>query len=186
MTQQSTPVVCYVALGSNLGDSVSHIMDGLHALANHSDINFINTSLFYQSKPHGPQDQPDYINAAAEVETNLEAEAFLDELQKIENENGRLRESVERWGARTLDLDLLFYGDTIINTKRLTVPHPRICERAFVLYPLRDLISDKATVRMTTKSNSDLKITKQSTLKECIAMLSTKAKSEIKEYLVNG
>lgn len=171
------PVTCYVALGSNLGDSDKHIMEGLQALANHSDIDFIKTSLFYQSKPHGPQDQPDYINAAVEFKTTLKPEALLDELQKIENENGRVREGVERWGARTLDLDLLFYGDETINTKRLTVPHPRICERVFVLYPLRDLLS--AT---TTEDQKDLKINDKSTLNDCIANLSEKDKNEIKEY----
>jgi len=171
---QIQPVLCYVALGSNLGDSVTYIMDGLQALSNHSELYNLNTSLFYQSKPYGPQDQPDYINAAVEFETTLKAEALLDELQKIENENGRIREGVERWGARTLDLDLLLYGDHIINTERLTVPHPRICERAFVLYPLRDLIKEQ-----------DLKTGEKTTLNECIAMLSEKAKSEIKEYLID-
>ena len=88
-----------------------------------------------------------------------------------------MREGVERWGARTLDLDLLFYGDETINTKRLTVPHPRICERVFVLYPLRDLLS--AT---TTEDQKDLKINDKSTLNDCIANLSEKDKNEIKEY----
>ncbi len=179
MTLHASPLVtCYVALGSNLGDSDAHIMDGLQALANHSDVDFLNVSLFYQSKPYGPQDQPDYINAAIKFKTKLSPEPLLDELQKIESENGRTREGVERWGARTLDLDLLFYGDETINTKRLIVPHPRICERAFVLYPLRDL--------MDSKNADNLKITQKTTLKECIAKLSNKAKSEIKEYLTDG
>ncbi|MCF6190553.1 MAG: 2-amino-4-hydroxy-6-hydroxymethyldihydropteridine diphosphokinase [Cocleimonas sp.] len=179
------PVLCYVALGSNLGDSDKHIMDGLQALANHSDIDFINTSLLYQSKPHGPQDQPDYINAAVEFKTTLTPENLLDELQKIENKNGRVREGVERWGARTLDLDLLFYGDETINTKRLIVPHPRICERAFVLYPLRDLLS-VTTAEQTKEDQEDLKINDKSTLSNCIAKLSEKDKSEIKEYSHHG
>jgi len=175
---QTQPVICYVALGSNLGDSVTHIMDCLQALANHSELDYLNISHFYQSKPHGPQDQPDYINAAVEFETTLKAEVLLDELQKIETENGRIREGVERWGARTLDLDILFYGDDIINTERLTVPHPRICERAFVLYPLRDLI--------TGQDKTNLKITEQTTLNDCIAKLSAQAKSDIKRYIING
>ncbi len=185
MDQHAEPVICYVALGSNLGDSDKHIMDGLQALANHSNINFLNTSLFYQSKPHGPQDQPDYINAAVEFETILKPEALLDELQKIENENGRVREGVERWGARTLDLDLLFYGDETINTKRLTVPHPRICERAFVLYPLRDLLL-VTTTEQAIENQKDLKISDTTTLNDCIAKLSEKDKSEIKEYSHHG
>ncbi len=185
MTKKVESVVCYVALGSNLGDSANHIMDGLKALADHSDIDFLNTSLFYQSKPHGPQDQPDYINAAVEFKTNLKPENLLDELQKIENKNGRIREGVERWGARTLDLDLLFYGDEIINTQRLTVPHPRICERAFVLYPLRDLLKEQSA-RDGSQDKENLKITNTTTLNDCIAGLSQKEKDEIKEYQLDG
>ena len=179
-SSQIKPVLCYVALGSNIGDSIVYLMAGLQALANHSELDFLNVSRFYQSKPHGPQNQPDYINAAVEFETTLEAEALLDELQKIENDNDRLREGVERWGARTLDLDLLFYGDELINTERLTVPHPRICERPFVLYPLRDLLKDKGD------QEENLKITKKTSLNDCIAKLSNKAKSEIKEYIIDG
>jgi 2-amino-4-hydroxy-6-hydroxymethyldihydropteridine diphosphokinase len=175
---QAQPVTCYVALGSNLGDSESYLMNGLLALADHSELNDLNVSRFYLSKPHGPQNQPDYINAAVEFKTTLAAEALLDELQKIENENDRLREGVERWGARTLDIDLLFYNNEIIKTNRLIVPHPRICERAFVLYPLRDLLSDE--------EKGDLKITKKTTLNDCIARLSREAKSEIKEYIIDG
>ncbi len=181
MTLQLNSVVCYVALGSNLGSSENHIMDGLKALADHSDIEFLSSSLFYQSKPHGPKNQPDYINAVAVFKTALMPEVLLDELQKIENQNGRIREGVERWGARTLDLDLLFYGDETISTKRLTVPHPRICERAFVLYPLRDLIQEQGLLR----GKQNLKITEKATLNDCIAMLSTEAKDEIKEYTIN-
>lgn len=174
----SKTVFCYVALGSNLGDSREHIMKGLEALINHPDIHYLNISNFYLSKPHGPQDQLDYVNAAVNFETPLKAEALLDELQRIENNNGRIRENVERWGARTLDLDLLLYGDEVIDSKRLTVPHPRICERAFVLYPLRDLI--------TSADIADLKITEKTTLNDCIANLSEHAKSEIKETILNG
>ncbi len=180
MTLQPNSVVCYVALGSNLGNPENHIMDGLKALADHSDIYSLSTSLFYQSKPYGPQNQPDYINAAVVFETALMPEILLDELQKIENKNGRIRKGVERWGARTLDLDLLFYGDETISTKRLTVPHPRICERAFVLYPLRDLVRKQGL-----RGKQDLKITEKATLNDCIDMLSTEAKNEIKEYTIN-
>ncbi len=177
MNRQLNSVVCYVALGSNLGVPKNHIADGVKALVDHSEIAFINTSLPYQSKPHGPKNQPDYINAVVVFKTTLAPEALLDELQEIENKNGRIREGVERWGARTLDLDLLFYGDENISTKRLTVPHPRICQRAFVLYPLRDLVHRQGL--------QDLKVTEKATLNDCIAMLSTEAKSEIKECRIN-
>ena len=86
----------------------------------------------------GPQDQPDYINAVIKISTNLTAEHLLDELQNIENKQGRVRK--QRWGARTLDLDLLLYGDDVINTERLIVPHSGISERNFVLYPLNELV----------------------------------------------
>ena len=130
---------CYIALGSNLGDSLGYLKKAVLALQQHPRIENLQVSRYYSSKPHGPQDQPDYLNAAVKFDTSLKAELLLDELQKIENENQRVREGVVRWGARTLDLDLLFYGDDVISTKRLTVPHPRICERAFVLLPLQDL-----------------------------------------------
>lgn len=166
-------IICYIALGSNIGDSTAYLKTALKALDTHPSIHFLNTSRFYKSKPHGPQGQPDYINAAVSFETRLEAEELLDVLQGIENENGRDRKNVERWGARTLDLDLLFYDDQIINTKRLTVPHPRICERAFVLFPMRDL-------------GADLKSLGETTIKECIEALSSEALSDIKEIVNDG
>jgi len=161
---------CYVALGSNLGDSRAYLDKAVHALQQHPSLENVQTSRYYQSKPHGPQDQPDYINAAVSFDTDLPAEALLDELQKIENDNQRLRQGVARWGARTLDLDLLFYGDELINTKRLSVPHPRICERAFVLLPLRDL-------------GADLKSLNRMTIKECIEALPTSELKNIKEII---
>ena len=169
---QSENVICYVALGSNLGDSEKYLKNAVTALQNHSSVfNLIRSSL-YQSKPHGPQDQPDYINAAVRFETNLKAETLLDELQAIENKNQRLRTGVERWGARTLDLDLLFYGVRQIKTKRLIVPHPRICERAFVLLPLQDI------VKKLKLNADDLKITPKTTINDCIDALS---KSDLKD-----
>jgi len=122
-------VLCYVALGSNMGDSRAYLQQAIDDLVAHQNIHNLNVSLFYQSKPHGPQDQPDYLNAAVAFYTELTPEPLLDLLQKIENDNDRVREGVVRWGARTLDLDLLFYADQAIKTKRLIVPHPRICER---------------------------------------------------------
>ncbi len=159
---------CYVALGSNLGDSLVYLEKAGSALKVHTHIKNLVISQIYQSKPHGPKDQPDYFNAAVRFYTSLKAEVLLDLLQKIENDNKRVRENVARWGARTLDLDLLFYGDEIIKTKRLTVPHPRICERAFVLLPLHDL-------------GADLKNFDKTTIKECIEGLSIDNLNDIKE-----
>lgn len=147
---RSIATTCYVALGSNLGDSKSYLNKAVFALKLHSGIENLQISRYYLSKPHGPQDQPDYLNAAVKFDTTLKAESLLDELQKIENNNQRVREGVVRWGARTLDLDLLFYGNEVINTERLTVPHPQICERAFVLLPLKDLGAGSKGFKKTT------------------------------------
>jgi len=97
-------------------------------------------SAIFQSAPVGPQDQPDYINAAALLETDLAPEALLDALQAIELHHGR--ERTVHWGARTLDLDILLYGQQNIATERLTVPHPHLCERSFVLGPLANISSE--------------------------------------------
>ena len=171
-------VSCYVALGSNMGDSQSYLQKAIDDLESHHKIHNLKISHFYQSKPHGPQDQPDYLNAVVFLNTDLAPEALLDLLQKIENDNDRVREGVVRWGARTLDLDLLFYADEKIETKRLTVPHPRICERSFVLFPLRDLLVTKAAL-------TNLKINQTATLLDCINALSTEELNNIKE-LDNG
>ena len=95
----------------------------------------------YRSAPLGPQDQPDFVNAVVLVETGLEARALLDGLQAIEADLGRRRESVQ-WGPRVIDLDLLLYGDLVVDEPGLTVPHPRMHERNFVLLPLREIAPD--------------------------------------------
>lgn len=168
-----TEVTCFVALGSNMGDSRAYLQKAIEDLASNNNIHNVKVSNFYQSKPHGPQDQPDYLNAAVSFTSGLEAESLLNLLQKIENENDRVREGVVRWGARTLDLDLLFYSDKTINTKRLTVPHPRICERVFVLFPLRDLMSAFVI--------SNLQINETTSILDCINALSTEELNNIKE-----
>ncbi len=173
-TDKKNPKVsCYVALGSNMGNSKAYLQKAIEDLELHHQIHELKVSHFYQSKPHGPQDQPDYLNAAVVFNTDLEPEALLDLLQKTENDNDRVREGIVRWGARTLDLDLLFYADKTINTKRLTVPHPRICERAFVLFPLRDLLG--------VKMASSLKINQTTSILDCIDALSTEELNNIKE-----
>ena len=128
----------FIGLGSNLDNPLSQLKDAVEQLKLAKGMEFIAVSGFYTSPPMGPQDQPDYVNAVAKVTTDLSAEQLLDELQKIENEQGRVRK--ERWGARTLDLDILLYGADVINSQRLTVPHCGISERNFVLYPLKDLV----------------------------------------------
>ena len=131
-------ITVFLGIGSNLDDPLSQLKKAVESLKHVKNSKLINVSSFYSSAPMGPQDQPDYINAVVEMTTSLNAEQLLDELQKIENKQGRVRS--QRWGARTLDLDILLYGNELINTKRLTVPHIGIRDRSFVLYPLSDLV----------------------------------------------
>jgi 2-amino-4-hydroxy-6-hydroxymethyldihydropteridine diphosphokinase len=129
---------CYIGLGSNLGRSEESLTAAIEALSANDAIRNMLVSSYYQSKPHGPQDQPDYINAVAGFETLLEPEVLLDLLQALENEHGRVRNG-ERWSARTLDLDILLYADLEIDSDRLLVPHRWMRHREFVLYPLFEI-----------------------------------------------
>jgi 2-amino-4-hydroxy-6-hydroxymethyldihydropteridine diphosphokinase len=131
----------FIGLGSNLGDSTAYLNKAVNALRSHDQIKNITLSRYYQSKPHGPQDQPDYVNAVAQFKTDLAAHDLLALLQQIEKNNDRTRDG-KHWGARTLDLDLLLYGNMIIESETLIVPHPWMCERSFVLYPLQELSPD--------------------------------------------
>jgi len=132
-----TDVVAWVGLGSNLDDPVTQVNAALAALGQLPQSRVLACSGLYRSAPMGPQDQPDYINAVAGLETALSAEALLEALQDIEQAHARVRG--EHWGPRTLDLDILLYGDEVIETPHLTVPHPGIAERNFVLAPLAEL-----------------------------------------------
>lgn len=126
--------VSYIGLGSNLGDSRQILTEAIQKLAT---LGVVKTSKLYQSPPMGPQDQPHYLNAVAQLETDLAPLSLLDQLQQFEQEAGRVR--LRRWGERTLDLDLLLYGNQQIQHERLTVPHVGILERDFVVIPLLDL-----------------------------------------------
>jgi 2-amino-4-hydroxy-6-hydroxymethyldihydropteridine diphosphokinase len=128
-----------IALGSNLGDSHGTLEQALEALNHSGGVRLIRRSSWYRSAPIGPA-QPDYVNGCALLEVSLAPEALLDVLQATENRFGRVR--AERWGPRTLDLDLILYGLQRIATERLEVPHPRMAERAFVLLPLAEIAAD--------------------------------------------
>jgi 2-amino-4-hydroxy-6-hydroxymethyldihydropteridine diphosphokinase len=130
--------VAYIGLGSNLDDPDHQVRSACAELATIDDTQLVAVSSLYRSAPLGPADQPDYANAVAEIATSLTAEALLDALQHIENRHGRQRGAV-RWGARTLDLDILLFGENIINNDRLIIPHPGLYERPFVLYPLQEI-----------------------------------------------
>lgn len=127
----------FIGLGSNLANPEQQLRGALKSMDAVAQTRVLRCSSFYLSAPVGPGDQPDYVNAVAELETGLDAEALLDALQAIEADHGRER-SV-RWGARTLDLDILLFGQETIRTDRLQIPHPRIGERNFVLVPLAEL-----------------------------------------------
>lgn len=132
---------CYIGLGSNLGDPEAQLRAALAELAELPRSRFLRASSLYRGAPMGPQDQPDFVNAVAEIETELSAERLLAELQALEARHGRVRDG-PRWGPRSLDLDLLLYGEMRIDTPGLTVPHPGVPVRAFVLYPLHEIAPD--------------------------------------------
>ncbi|SHF06567.1 2-amino-4-hydroxy-6-hydroxymethyldihydropteridinediphosphokinase [Microbulbifer donghaiensis] len=127
----------YIGLGSNLAKPQQQLCSALEAMAALPGTRLLRCSSFYRSAPVGPGDQPDYINAVAELQTELAPLELLDQLQAIEASHGR--ERTIRWGARTLDLDILLFGDELIDVPRLQVPHPRMAERNFVLLPLAEL-----------------------------------------------
>ena len=133
-------VVAYIGLGSNLDNPVARVASALESIKQIPESKLLGFSSFYRSRPVGPRDQPDYINAVARVDTQLGAEQLLDCLQAIEKQQGRVR--TQHWGPRTLDLDLLLYGNSILQSDALTVPHPEMHRRAFVLYPLYEIAPD--------------------------------------------
>ena len=129
--------IAYIALGANLGDPAATVRAAFGALANLPDSRVLRCSSLYRTAPVGIADQPEFINAAAVLETLLAPEALLDALLDVEHRFGRIR--AERNGPRTLDLDILLYDDRVLDLPRLTLPHPRLHLRAFVLQPLAEL-----------------------------------------------
>lgn len=129
--------LAFIGLGSNLCDPTRQINEALQALSTLKQSSNLQCAPWYSSLPVGPQDQPDYINTVASINTSLSAIELLHQLQSIENKQGRQREV--KWGARTLDLDLLLFDDLCLNTEELLLPHPEIANRSFVLLPLFDL-----------------------------------------------
>ncbi len=137
-------VRCFLGMGSNLQAPRQQLQTALSALRATSDLSLGAVSPVYRSAPLGVAGQPDYCNAVVEVFTDLEALQLLDCLQSIEKQQGRERNATQRWGPRTLDLDLLLYGGYVINSERLTVPHPEMHKRNFVMRPLADIAPDVA------------------------------------------
>lgn len=128
----------YIGLGSNLAGPAEQLRAALAALQAVPHTRLVTVSSFYDSEPLGPADQPRYVNAVAALDSALEPLELLDALQMIEREQGRVRKA-ERWGPRTLDLDILLFGNRQLHGERLTVPHYHLHARPFVLYPLAEI-----------------------------------------------
>lgn len=132
--------MAWIGVGANLDNPVAQLESGIQRLSVAPAVNVERRSSFYSSDPMGPQDQPRYVNAVVRIETGLSPTHLLDLLQAVEDAAGRLRE--ERWGARTLDLDILLYDQLDLVSERLTIPHPGITLRSFVLIPLLEIDPD--------------------------------------------
>jgi 2-amino-4-hydroxy-6-hydroxymethyldihydropteridine diphosphokinase len=130
--------LAFIALGSNLAAPLEQVNAAVAALTEIPNSRIVAVSSFYRTPPLGPQDQPDYLNAAVALETGLTAEALLDNTQRIELQQGRERKA-ERWGPRTLDLDIMLFGEQVIDSERLTVPHYDMKNRGFMLWPLFEI-----------------------------------------------
>jgi len=133
-------VTAFIALGANLGDPAAQIRSALCALAALPETTLVRASSFYLNPPAGNAAQPDYVNAVAMAQTGLAPRALLDRLLEIEREHGRVRDYPN--APRTLDLDLVLYGEAAVSEPGLTVPHPRMLDRAFVLVPLAEIAPD--------------------------------------------
>ncbi len=129
--------VAFIGLGSNLNNPVSQVELAITNLAKLPKTQLLKSSSLYFSKPQGPQDQPDFVNAVAKVETGLSAEELLTALQEQERAHGKKK--IREWGERIIDLDILLFGEQVIKTANLQIPHPQLSLRDFVLIPLQQV-----------------------------------------------
>jgi len=130
-------LLAYIGLGSNLKGPKEQIEKALRVLSEAKESTLLSVSSFYQSKPLLDMPGPNYLNVVCKIETDLSALDLLNYCQEIEDNQHRMREV--KWGSRTIDLDILLYGDHVLSTKRLTIPHPEMINRAFVLLPLFEI-----------------------------------------------
>jgi 2-amino-4-hydroxy-6-hydroxymethyldihydropteridine diphosphokinase len=133
----SEVVAAYIGLGSNLDQPSTQVQVAIRELGELPGSVLERASSLYESAPLGPQDQPDFVNAVVRLKTSLAPELLLDALQRIEQRHGRIR--AQHWGPRSLDLDILLYGDRRVQTSRLRIPHPQLARRNFVLCPLAEI-----------------------------------------------
>lgn len=134
------PAKVFIAIGSNLGDRVENCRKAVELIGKLPSTKVIRESSLYETEPWGYEDQPLFLNGAVEIETSLSPVELLVELKRVEAETGR--QETFRWGPRAIDLDIVFYGDDVINEGGLTIPHPRAHERPFVLVPLKEIAPD--------------------------------------------
>lgn len=138
----------YIGLGSNLGDRLAYLQQAVRGLQQLASAQAVQVSSLYASAPMGPQDQPDYLNAVVSLDTVLSPLGLLDQLQALEQAAGRQRQ--RHWGERTLDVDLLHYGNLSLSHERLTLPHPGVGQRDFVDIPLLEIQDYAAFTRVLT------------------------------------
>lgn len=131
---------CYIGLGSNLRDRIGMISKALGCLCNYGGLAISAVSRFYRTPPWGDTNQPEFINAVAEIYTYLSAPELLSAVKSIERNLGRKPRG--RWGPREIDIDILLYGCSVFNYDDLSIPHPRMCERGFVIAPLAEISPD--------------------------------------------
>lgn len=134
----------YLGLGANLNDPIQQLVDARARLAAIRECRVLATSSFYLSSPVGYSSQPDFVNCVISLQTNLSAQELLSETQHIERQMGRVRDAKNQNAARLIDIDILIFGDEVCDQAELTLPHPRICERLFVLLPLAELLHNEA------------------------------------------
>ena len=157
----------YLGLGTNMGDRLEYLNSACTILSQYENINITNKSKIYETKAWGYTDQADFLNMCLEIETSLDELQLLEVCGQVEQKLNR--ERIIRWGPRTIDVDILFFNDIILNNEKLSIPHPRISERAFVLIPLMDL-------------NTNLVI-KNKTIDVYLDSLSSEERGQVKEYI---
>jgi 2-amino-4-hydroxy-6-hydroxymethyldihydropteridine diphosphokinase len=134
-------MIIYLGLGSNLGDRVGAIQQAIRFIADHEDVRVLSTSSFYETEPVGFKDQEWFVNVAVAIDTSLSPEELLALCQSVEQKLGRVRDPKNQFGPRTIDIDILFYGDLVMNEPDLVIPHPRVHQRACMLVPLLEVNS---------------------------------------------
>ncbi len=134
--------IAYLCLGSNIGDKVGYIQQAINLLVMSGNVSIVRSSAFYETEPWGNKEQDWFVNAAVEIKTKLTPQELLALCMETEKQLGRVREPNKKWTSRCIDIDILLYGDEIVNDENLKIPHRHMHERAFVLIPMLELVPD--------------------------------------------